>query len=394
LFAAPAFATPGQSITTIAGNGTAGSTGDGGPAVNAELKTPTGVAADLTGNLYIADTSNNKVRKVVNPTTIKVDTISTFAGTGSSGFSGDGGPATSAKLSSPSGLAVDSHGDVFIADSGNNRVREVLPTGIIRTFAGSGACGDHTSLGNGLPAVQASLCSPTGVAVSGTNVYISDSGHFEVRVVNAAGVISAFAGTASYGYSGDGGPATSAKLGVPTGLAVDAAHDVYIADSANTVVRKVNSAGTISTFAGTGKFGFSGDGGPATNAKLSAPTGLAVDQTGDVFIADTLNNRLREVNGSGIITTIAGTGQYGFSGDGGPATSAKLAIPTGTVAWTGTALFFSDTGNQRVRGVFNGPPPVLPETSLVILLPLGALALGGGAFLVLRRRRRINPLTV
>jgi hypothetical protein len=393
-----------HSITTIAGDGTRGSAGDGGLAVNAQLDDPTGLALDVAGTLYIADGRSNKVRRVVNPITIQQDTISTFAGDGSKGFSGDGGFASAAELDTPSGVAADHLGDVFIADTGNNRVREVLPDGHIRTVAGNGSC--HTkpisddreqarrvSQGNGGPAPQASLCDPTGLAVHGDNLYVADTGHNEVRVIDAAGVINAFAGDGRPGYSGDGGQATGARLDFPTGLAVNAIGDVFIADTANDVVREVLPSGTIRTFAGQGKSKDKDKGARvkdetlrAGRDRLRAPTGLAVDQLGDLFIADTGNNRLRQVDSSGTVSTFAGTGRRGFSGDGGLATNATLAFPTGTVAVDSTTVLFSDTGNQRVRGVFNGPPPVLPESMWAILFPLGAVALVG--FGVLRFRRR------
>jgi NHL repeat len=387
LLAGPAFASAPLNINTVAGDNVAGSTGNGGPAVKAELNTPSGVAYGL-GSLYIADSANNEVRKVVNPTTINTDTISVVAGTGSSGFSGDGGAATSAKLSAPTGVAVDSTGDIFIADTGNSRVREVVAsTGKIKTVAGSGKC--SSSLGNGGAATSASLCLPTGVALNsaGTSLYVADSGHAEVRVVNLnTGIISAYAGNGSIGYSGDGGAATSAKLGVPSGIAVDGLGNLYIADSLDTVVREVNTAGKISTFAGMAfKFGFAGDGGAATSAKLNAPTGVGVDSLNDVFISDTLNNRVREVTG-GVITTAAGNGTRGFSGDKGPGPSAELNTPTGAAAIDGTTVFFSDTGNQVVRGLFTGPAPVLPQTDWAVLLPFGMIALIGGFFIVQRRR--------
>ncbi len=379
-------APPGQSITTIAGNGTGGYSGDGGPAVKAELNLPTGVGEDLSGNLYIGDSANNRVREVKSPTMINTDTISTFAGTGSGGYSGDGGPATNAKLSAPTGIAVGPNGWVYIADTGNNRVR-VVKSGIISTLAGNGSC--SSKVGDGGSATSASLCAPTGVTVdSAGDVFIADSVHSEIRKVNTAGTISDYAGTGSFGYSGDGGAATKAKLGLPVGVALDSAKDLYIADSAYSVVREVTATGTIKTFAGTGSLGYSGDGGPATKAKLSAPTGLGVDSLGDVFISDSGNNRIREVNTGGTISTYAGNGTRGFSGDGGPANKAQLNTPTGSIVMDGKALYFSDTGNQRVRGVFNGPPPVLPETAVAILLPLGGVAVLGGAFVLARRRRR------
>jgi sugar lactone lactonase YvrE len=382
----------GPSITTVAGNGTQGYSGDGGPAVKAALNIPTGVAEDIVGTLYFADTNNNRVRKVVQPTVINHDIISTIAGNGSAGFSGDNGQGTAAQLNGPSGVAVDTHGDVFVSDTGNNRVREILPSGIIKTYAGNGAsCGRNpagATVTNNIPATSASLCSPTGLALDHSgNLYISDSGHNRVREVTTAGIIKAFAGTGAYGSGGDGGQATSAQLSVPTGLAVDALGNVYIADSFNSKVREV-SGGIITTFAGTGSFGYSGDGGKATKAKLSLPTGIGVDPSGDVFISDTGNSRIREVTPAGIISTYGGNGSYGFSGDGGPATAAKIAAPTGAVAADGSAVYFADTGNQRIRGIFNGPPPVLPQSDLVILLPVSGAVLATLGFVALRRRRR------
>jgi hypothetical protein len=390
-----------QSITTIAGNGTAGTSGDGGLAVQAELNRPNGVALDQLGNLYISDGGNNLVRKVVNPTTLNADTITAVAGTGDRGFGGDGGPAVDAKLNRPFGVAVDSAGDLFIADSGNNRVREVLPSGIITTFAGSGSCGKKIPIGDGLPAVQASLCRPTGVAVDSNGVYISDSGHREVRVVNAAGIIEAFAGKAKsvhpYAWRGDKPKPkpkpTRIKLEFPTGLAVDALHDVFITDTGASTVLEVLADGTIRTVAGTGKPGYSGDTGPATRATLNEPTGVGVDQMGNVYISDTRNNRLRQVAPSGVISTIAGTGRFGFSGDGGPATQARLAFPTGSIAASGSDIYFSDLANQRVRGVFTGPPPVLPQAPWAMALPLVAAALGACTYGLVRRRRRAGLST-
>jgi hypothetical protein len=387
----PAFAaTTPPTITTVAGNGIRGFAGDGGVAVRAQLNNPSGIAKALTGTLYISDSNNNKVRKVSAPKSIGHDIISTFAGNGQPGFAGDGGLATAARLSKPSGIAIDSLGDVFIADTGNNRVREVLANGHIRTVAGSGLCGRTVPLRNGGPATSASLCQPTGVAVDGSSLYISDTGHSEVRIVGPRGVISAFAGTGVRGYSGDGGLATGARLGLPMGLAVNAAHDLLIADSADAVVREVLTTHRIRTFAGTGIAGFAGDGGLATRARLKDPTGVAASPTGNVYIADTLNNRIRQVNSPGVISTLAGTNQSGFSGDGGPANRAMLASPTGTVAADAAAVYFADTGNLRVRGVFNGPPPVLPESHWAILFPLGALAVGGIGLLLVRRRRRMS----
>jgi trimeric autotransporter adhesin len=383
-------------ILTVAGNGTAGYSGDGHEPRKAELNVPTGVAEDQSHDIFIGDTQNNRVRKFTQPqlNNLSTDVISTIAGNGTAGFGGDGGPATGAELNHPSGVAVDPGGNVYIADTGNNRIREVSTSGIITTVAGSGTCSSARSDG---PATKASLCLPTGIALDAAdkNLFISDTGHNVVRELNLSGkTISTFAGTGQIGSSGDGGAATNAKLAGPTGIATDTSSDVYIADTGNCRVRVVKANLTINAFAGTGSCGFSGDGGGAAVAKLSLPTGVGLDPLGDVFISDTGNSRIREVTGAlngagGTISTFAGTGTPGFSGDGGPANLAKLFIPTGNVAADGAAVYFADTGNQRVRAVYSGPPPVLPQTSMAILLPISAalVVLAGGSVVWLRRRR-------
>jgi NHL repeat len=400
----PAVTVP-NSITTVAGNGLKGSTGDDGVAVNAELDRPGGVAESLSGTIYVADTGNNKVRQIVNPTLINEDTISTVAGT-SRGFSGDGHLAIHAKLDDPKAVAVDARGDIFIADTGNNRVREVLANGVIKTVAGNGSCTSAASDGNGKVAVKASLCSPAGVAVGPSGeLYISDTGHREVRVVGSNGVIKDFAGDGVLGSNGDGGQATKAEIAQPEGLAVIAVGRVLIADEGAVIIThphgrhstpdvrqlgsdvRVVSRGVIETFAGTGRFGYSGDGGRATRAELNGPTGVGVDHLGDIFISDTGNNRIREVDASGKISTFAGTGRVGFSGDGGPATKAKLDQPTGSIATDSDAVYFADLGNQRIRGVFSGPPPVLPQAPWSLALPLIVIVIGAGGLWFHRRRR-------
>jgi hypothetical protein len=364
--------------------GTAGYSGDGGQAGAAKLNSPTGVTEDLSGNTYWADTGNNVIRKVTSSST---GIITTYAGNGTNGYSGNGGPATQAQLSQPSGLAVDKSGDLFIADTGNDVVREVLANGTIKTVAGNGNCTQNVT-GDGGPATSAAVCQPTGVAIDGAgNLYIAQTGNNAVRKVNKAGIISTFAGTGGRGSTGDGGPATMAKLSFPTGLAIDAINDVFIADTGNSKVRVVNTAGTINTFAGTGAYGYGGDGGTATKAMLAAPTGLGIDGGGNVYISDTNNMRLRKVTTTNIISTYAGNGIQGNTGDGGPATSAELNHPTGAVATDGTHIYFSDTGNNRGRGITDGPPPVISEIGYILLLPLSALLVGGAIYLVMRRRR-------
>jgi len=331
-------------ITTVAGNGTPGFSGDGGPATSAELYYPSGVAVDGQGNIYIGDLYNNRIR-MVNASGV----ITTVAGNGTAGFSGDGGPATSAELNMPAGVAVDGNGNFYIADTNNNRVRMVNPSGMITTVAGHGSSGFG---GDGGPAKSAELYVPYGVAVDGNgNLYIADTDNNRIRVVNSSAVINTFAGNGNYGYGGDGNPATSAKLADPTGIAIDGSENLYIADTNNNRIRMVTPSGVISTVAGSGTAGFSGDGGPATSAELSVPAGVAMDGIGNLYIADTNNDRIRMVTPSGVISTVAGDGTAGFSGDGGPATSAELNVPTGVAVDRSRNLYIADTNNSRIRMV-------------------------------------------
>jgi sugar lactone lactonase YvrE len=347
-------AAPGD-ISTVSGTGTAGFSGDGGPATSAQLNEPHAVAVDSSGNRYIADTLNNRARKVDGS-----GAITTVAGTGTEGFSGDGGPATSAELGYPNGVAVDDAGNLYIADLSNNRVRKVDGSGTITTVAGTGA---QDFSGDGGPATSAEIAGPNGVAVDDAgNVYIADTSNHRVRKVDASGTISTVAGTGSADFSGDGGPATSAKINSPSALALDDTGNLYIADQGNNRVRKVDSSGTITTVVGNGGGGFSGDGGPATSAELANPLGVEVDGSGNLYIGDFYNHRVRKVNSSGTITTVAGTGTAGFSGDGGPATSAEQNYPRGVAVDGSGNLFVADTGNQRVRKV--DPDTVPPETTI------------------------------
>ena len=328
-------------ITTVAGTGEFGFSGDGGSATEARLDSPWGVAVDGAGNLFFADRGNDRIRKVDS-----AGVITTVAGTGEFGFSGDGGPAVSAQLYVPSGVAVDGVGNLFIADWGNDRIRKVDTAGVITTIAGTGALGD------GGPATEARLDIPWGVAVDGAgNLFITDSANLRIRKVDSAGVITTVAGTGNRGFSGDGGSATEARLDSPWGVAVDGAGNLFFADRGNDRIRKVDSAGVITTVAGTGNLGFSGDGGPATAARLSSPSGVAVDGVGNLFIADWGNDRIRKVDPAGVITTIAGTGEFGFSGDGGPATEARLGSPWGVAVDGAGNLFIADEGNNRIRKV-------------------------------------------
>ena len=337
-------------ISTVAGTGSFGFSGDGGPAIQAQLNDPSGVAVDGAGNLFIADTDNHRIRKVD-----AAGIISTVAGTGQGGFSGDGDPATASRLDNPSGVAVDGAGNVFIADEDNHRIRKVDAAGVISTVAGTGELGIGEFGGDGGPATQAQLHDPSGVAVDGAgNVFIADTDNNRIRKVDGAGVISTVAGTGQGGFggfSGDGGPATASWLDYPGGVAVDGAGNVFIADGSNNRIRKVDAAGVISTVAGTGEREFGGDGGPAVQAQLNEPGGVAVDGAGNVYIADRGNNRIRKVDAAGVISTVAGTGERGFGGDGGPAVQAALFYPSGVAVDGAGNVYIADRGNNRIRKV-------------------------------------------
>jgi uncharacterized protein (TIGR03437 family) len=334
-------------VFTIIGNGNPGYSGDGGPALLAQLSSPTGVALDSLGNVYIADSQNFRIRKVPSPG--KGD-ITTVAGNGLFAYSGDGGPAARAELNSPHAVATDAAGNVYIADTANNVVRKVSTSGTITTFAGNGIFGVG---GDGGAATAAQMMGPAGVAVDAQgNVYISDTTGQRIRVVTPSnGQINTYAGNRTTGYSGDGSSAINAELNTPTGLAVDTSGNLYIADTLNSAIRKVTPAGTISTVAGTGIQGYAGDGGPATGAELYYPQAVAVDSGGNLYIADTQNNRVREVNTSGIISTVAGTGAFGYSGDGSWAVNAQITAPVGVAVDSLGNLYIADS-NGVIRKVF------------------------------------------
>ncbi len=335
---------PSATITTVAGNGTYDYSGDGGPATSASFRYPEGVAVDTAGNLYIADSSNGRIRKVNT-----WGTVATVAGNGEPQFFGDGGPAAVARLGVPSAVRFDGAGNLFVADTGNHRVRKVDPQGTITTFAGNGING---SGGDGGPATAASLSVPYGLAVDAhDNLYVVDRSAHRVRKVDGAGTITTVAGDGTAGFSGDGGPATSASLRYPNGIAFDTAGNLYVADGHNQRIRRVNADGSIETVAGTGVAGYSGDGGPATSARLRYPTGVLVDAAGLLFISDTSNHVVRRVDLAGTIETVAGNGTYGSDGDGGPATGARLALPRFLAMDTAGNLYVADTQGHRIRKV-------------------------------------------
>ena len=336
-------------ITTVAGNGSGSYSGDGGPATSAELYNPLAVALDASGNLYIAEYSNNRVRKV-SPSGI----ITTVAGNGTQGYSGDNGPAASAELYHPFGVALDASGNLYIADWGNDRIRMVSPSGIITTVAGNGTPGYS---GDNGPATGAELNYPTAVALDASgNIYIADVYNSLIRMVSPGGIITTVAGKGSQGYSGDNGPATGAELDYPSGLALDASGNLYIADEVNNRIRMVSPSGIIITVAGNGTQGYSGDNGPATSAELNSPTAVALDAFGNLYITDNANNRIRMVSPSGIITTVAGNGTQGYSGDNGPATGAELSGANGVALDASGNLYFADEYTNRIREVSEVSP--------------------------------------
>jgi hypothetical protein len=321
---------------------------------------------DATGNLFIADSENNVIRKVGTN-----GIITTVAGNGTNGYSGDGGAATKAKLNYPSDVTVDANANLLIADSFNNRIREVGTNGIIITVAGGGPGGGTDGLGDGGVATNAALNSPYGVALDATgNMFITDDGN-RIREVGTNGIIITVAGGGPGGGTdglGDGGVATNAILQAPQGVSVDATGNLFIADSENNVIRKVGTNGIITTVAGngsgagTGGYGnyYSGDGGAATNAELNLPEGVAANARGDLFIADSVNQRIRQVRTNGIITTVAGNGSHGYSGDGGIATNAILYYPSRVAMDASGDLFIADTANCVIRKVvIQGPTLVL-----------------------------------
>lgn len=349
--AGPAYAQiilPGPGIiNTVAGSANWGYAGDGLPATSAELNSPKGVAVDTAGNIYIADFDNNRIRKVTASTGI----ISTVAGNGTAGYNGDDIAATSAMLNFPNGVAVDSAGNIYIADTWNNRIRKVTKAGIISTVAGNGQPGYSS---DGVAATASKLGEPAAVAVdSAGNFYIADTWNNRIREVTTAGIISTVAGNGVFGGSGDGGAATSAELFEPTGVAVDTRGNIYIADTWNNRIREV-TAGTISTVAGGGTSGI-GDGGLATNAQLNFPYGVAVDANGNIYIADEYNFMVRQViRNTGIINRFAGLeppNNYGFSGDGTPATSAEVETPSVVAVDAAGNIYIADPAVERIRVV-------------------------------------------
>jgi uncharacterized protein (TIGR03437 family) len=357
-------------ITTVAGRGSSSGNagcpdrGDGCQATDATLQSPTGLAFDAAGNLYISDNGDVRVRKVNT-----AGVIGTFAGGADpSTNNGDGGPATQAYLGSNWDVAADKAGNIYIATNG--RVRKVDPSGIITTYAGNGT---PNYGGDGGPATSASIRSPQCLLLDGAgNLYLADTNNFRVRKVTPDGIITTVVGSGRGSYSGDGGPATSAGIS-PAALAFDRAGNLYVADGLNNRIRKVDTAGIITTVAGGGLLSGSdiGDGGPALKATLSTPYGVAVDGAGNIYIGDYNNNRVRKVDASGIITTVAGGGANGNFpggngiGDGGPATSGVLGGPAGLLLDAAGNLYIADSGHGHVRKVTFPSVPSISANGVV-----------------------------
>ena len=366
-----AYAQPGI-INAYAGNGfnaetgTGGYTGDGGQATAAELFEPYGVATDTKGNVYFSDYGNNVIRKVNS-----LGIISTIAGNGTAGFVGDGGPATAAEFHTPAGIALDAIGNIYIADQANARIRMINTLGIINTIAGNGSSGYN---GDGIAATTAKLSSPVNVALDATgNLYIADQYNYRIRKVNTLGVISTFAGKGLNTFTGDGGVATAAGIGTSLGVAVDVVGNVYIADYGDKRIRVVNTMGIINTFAGTGTSGYTGDGGAATAAEIGGPYHVVSDAVGNIYFADVQSEVVRKINTAGIISTVVGCGNSGNTGDGGAATTAKLYSPSGLAFDAGGNLYITDWYNNRVRKV-NGIGGIMgieqfQEITSVIIYP-------------------------
>lgn len=357
-------ATPAAVLATAAGSGSPGFAGDGQPAIEALLSRPIRIAFDQAGILYLTDSDNNAVRKVTPD-----GSIFTIAGNGSPGFGGDGGPSTQALLNFPIGVAVDTSGNIYICDNANARIRKInAATGVITTIAGNGQNGFS---GDGGPAIDASLNSPQTIDVDPAgNVYIADFGNHRIRKVTVAdGKIATVAGTGVLGYTGDDGPATNAQLNSPNNVTVDAQGNLVICDAGNSRIRLVSAAdGKIVTIVGNGTRGFGGDGGPAVAALISTPVGAVLDRQGNLYFSDRGNHRLRRVDAATkTISTIAGTGEIGFNGDGLAALASQLNFPTGLAFNPAGILHVADRENRRVRkllpAVSDGVPPAIAITT-------------------------------
>ena len=350
--AAPAHAAPGD-IFTFAGTGAPSFGGDGGPAMSAALRQPTAVAWLGDGSVLVADYANHRIRRIA-----PGGQITTVAGTGTAGYSGDGGPATSARLSWPVDVEPTADGGFLIADLGNMRVRRVSPAGNITTVAGTGVEG---AAGDGGPATSAQLDAPTGVAIMADGGFlVADAGANRVRRVFPGGTIARVAGTGSAGGAGDGGLATAAQLSTPVGVTAVPDGGFLVAEYDGQRVRRVSAGGVISRVAGTGAAGFSGDGGAATAARLNRPVFVSTTSDGGFLIGDSLNGRVRKVSADGGIATVAGSATRGYAGDGRPAARAPLRAPSAAAEDANGAILIADSEDNRLRLIEGRPSPAGP----------------------------------
>lgn len=348
-----------QYISTVVGTGVEAYGGDGGMAASADVYKPDAIAFDRSGNMFFTDCYNYRIRKV-SPTGI----ISTVAGNGGGGYSGDGGAATLAQIGGPDGIAVDSVGNLYFSTTGF-RIRKVNTTGIISTIAGTGTYGYN---GDGIPATSAQLAYPyIGFVDDSGNVYFGDAGNHRVRKISFLGTVTTIAGNGTNGYSGDGGLAINSELESPVWVTKSPAGDIYIPDNSCSCVRKINSVGVITTFAGFGVHGSSGDGGPATNATFMLLNSINFDYLGNAYIADAGANLIRKVDTSGTIYTVAGTGVGGYAGDGGPATDAQLYSPNYVICDASNNVFIADLNNSRIREI-NYIPEAVPNTTRQVMI--------------------------
>ncbi len=336
-----------QIITTVAGNGTAGYSGDGGQATAAELFEPYFIAIDKSDNIYISDNVNSCIRRVS-----RAGFITTIAGVKAlgGGYSGDGGLATAAAFSNVEAMALDGIGNLYVVDRGNNCIRKISTAGIITTVAGTGTGGIS---GDGGQATASALFDPTGIFVDKAgNLFIGET--FKLRKVNTTGIISTIAGDGTSGYGGDGGPATAAQINRAEGNFIDSFGNIYFSDANK--VRMINTTGIISTVMGTGFASFGGDGGPATDAAVDNPNGITADKYGNIYISDAFNQRIRKINKLGIVNTVAGTGAYGYNGDGINALAAQLCTPLAGAFDSYGIFYIADACNNRIRKIqFNLP---------------------------------------
>lgn len=346
-----------QTISTVIGNGTGTYAGDGGSATSASIRYPYHMVIDGAGNMLLADWGNNRIRKIT-PAGI----ITTIAGTGVSTYGGDGGPATAAYLNQPADIAIDASGNILFSDNGNKRIRKIDASGTITTVVGTGSPG---SSGDGGAATAATINDPRGIHIDAAgNLFIAEASNHIIRKVNAAGVISTVAGNRTGGSGGDGSAATAAQLNNPQDIAFDAAGNMYISDYNNHKIRMVTTSGTIATYAGTGTSGYTGDGGPANVARIKYPAGLYIDAADNMYIADNGNGVIRKIKKSGTISTVAGNGSFGYTGDGMPATAAMLNSPNSIVKDASGNLYITDELNNRIRKVTPTPLTISGGSSI------------------------------